>query len=219
MTIIQIDPLGTGQHPIQSQSGRCACWLNGYIEVPAHLEANVWATLGWCDLQIEDGKLVGITPTERPPDPEPEPQPPDLTPQYAAAMRAYAATSAAIPDTYALDMPDLFPAWETVLEAGEELPAGRILNDGGQLYRVVQAVTPQEEMPPHDDGMLAIYRPIDREHAGTVDDPIPWVYGMDCHAGKHYSYNGKVYKVAEGGDMIPCTWAPDTPDMWQWVEV
>lgn len=116
-------------------------------------------------------------------------------------------------------MPDLFPAWETVLEAGEELPAGRILNDGGQLYRVVQAVTPQAEMPPHDDGMLAIYRPIDREHAGTADDPIPWVYGMDCYAGKHYSYNGKVYKVAEGGDMIPCTWPPDSPGMWQWVEV
>lgn len=139
--------------------------------------------------------------------------------QYAAAMRAYAATSTAIPDTYALDMPDLFPAWAEVLEAGEELPAGRVLNDGGQLYRVVQAVTPQEEMPPHDDGMLAIYRPIDREHVGTEDDPIPWVYGMDCYAGKHYSYNGKVYKVAEGGDMIPCTWPPDSPGMWQWVEV
>ena len=64
------------------------------------------------------------TPDTRPPEPE-------LTPQYAAAMRAYAATSTAILDTYALDMPDLFPAWETVLEAGEELPAGRILNDGG----------------------------------------------------------------------------------------
>ena len=151
-------------------------------------------------------------PDNRPPEPE-------LTPQYAAAMRAYAATSTAIPDTYALDMPDLFPTWAVVLADGEELPAGRILNDGGQLYRVVQAVTPQEEMPPHDDGMLAIYRPIDREHAGTADDPIPWVYGMDCHAGKHYSYNGKVYKVAEGGDMIPCTWPPDSPGMWQWVEV
>ncbi len=219
MTIIQIDPMETGQHPIQSQSGRCACWLDGYIEVPIHLEAAVWATLGWCDLQIEEGKLVGVTPTERPEPPDPEPKPPDLTQQYAAAMRAYAATSASIPDTYALDMPDLFPTWEAALEAGEELPAGRILNDGGQLYRVVQAVTPQAEMPPRDDGMLAIYRPIDREHAGTADDPIPWVYGMDCHAGKHYSYNGKVYKVAEGGDMIPCTWPPDSPGMWQWVEV
>ena len=32
-------------------------------------------------------------------------------------------------------------------------------------------------------------------------------------------YNGKVYQVAEGGDMIPCTWPPDTPGMWQWEEV
>ena len=76
MTIIQIDPLETGQHPIQSQSGRRACWLEGYIEVPAHLHDTVWATYGWCNLQIEEGKLVGVTPTERPPEPEPEPQPP-----------------------------------------------------------------------------------------------------------------------------------------------
>lgn len=73
MTIIQIDPLETGQHPIQSQSGRRACWLEGYIEVPAHLHDTVWATYGWCNLQIEEGKLVGITPTERPEPPEPKP--------------------------------------------------------------------------------------------------------------------------------------------------
>lgn len=219
MTIIEINARENGSHNIQSLNGAVKVWEDGYIEVPAHLHDAVWATLGWCDLQIEEGNLVGVTPTERPEPPDPEPKPPDLTQQYAAAMRAYAATSTTIPDAYSLDMPDLFPTWAVVLADGEELPAGRILNDEGQLYRVVQAVTPQEEMPPHDDGMLAIYRPIDREHAGTVDDPIPWVYGMDCYAGKHYSYNGKVYKVAEGGDMIPCTWAPDTPDMWQWVEV
>ena len=78
MTIIQIDPLETGQHPIQSQSGRRACWLEGWIEVPAHLHDAVWATYGWCDLKIEEGKLVGITPTERPPGPEPEPEPSPL---------------------------------------------------------------------------------------------------------------------------------------------
>ena len=95
----------------------------------------------------------------------------------------------------------------------------RELKDAGFPYRVVQAVTPQAHQAPHDEGMLAVYRPIDREHAGTADDPIPWVYGMDCHAGKCYRYNGKVYQVAEGGDMIPCTWPPDTPGMWQWEEV
>lgn len=178
MTIIEINARENGSHNIQSLNGAVKVWEDGYIEVPAHLHDAVWATLGWCDLQIEEGNLVGVTPTERPEPPDPEPKPPDLTQQYAAAMRAYAATSTTIPDAYSLDMPDLFPTWAVVLADGEELPAGRILNDEGQLYRVVQAVTPQEEMPPHDDGMLAIYRPIDREHAGTVDDPIPWVYGM-----------------------------------------
>ena len=48
------------------------------IEVPVHLEAAVWATYGWCDLQIEEGVLVGITPTKRPPEPEPEPEPSPL---------------------------------------------------------------------------------------------------------------------------------------------
>lgn len=92
MTIIQIDPLETGQHPIQSQSGRSACWLDDYIEVPSHLEAAVWATCGWCDLHIEEGRLVGVTPTERPPEPEPEPEPPSVEERVAALEEALAQT-------------------------------------------------------------------------------------------------------------------------------
>ena len=92
MTIIQIDPLETGQHPIQSQSGRRACWLEGYIEVPAHLHDTVWATYGWCNLQIEEGKLVGVTPTERPPEPEPEPQPPSAEERLGLLEEALAQT-------------------------------------------------------------------------------------------------------------------------------
>lgn len=72
MTIIEIAAREDGGHGLQSQSGRTSCWLDGWIEVPANLEADVWATVGYCDLQIENGKLVGITPTERPePDIEP----------------------------------------------------------------------------------------------------------------------------------------------------
>lgn len=72
MLIIQIAALESGQHPFQSQSGRKTCWLPGYIEVPGHLEREVWACLGWCDLTIEGGKLTGITPGTIP---EPEPAP------------------------------------------------------------------------------------------------------------------------------------------------
>lgn len=148
--------------------------------------------------------------------PAPEP---DIIPQLRVAAMAFAASATTIPDAQALEMPDLFPAWETVLSEGKELAAERVISKGGQMYRVVQAVTPQEHQPPDGEGMLAIYRPINPEHAGTADDPIPWVYGMDCHAGKYYSYEGAVYMVAEGGDMIPCTWPPDTAGMWQWVKV
>lgn len=78
MTIIELAAREDGGHGLQSQSGRTSCWLEGWVEVPANLETQVWATVGYCDLQIEDGKLVSITPTERPePEPEPEPEPTD----------------------------------------------------------------------------------------------------------------------------------------------
>ena len=137
-----------------------------------------------------------------------------------AAVVSVAAFSTELPDALALDMaeaaPDCFPAWEDVLENGAELTQGRVIEKDGQLYRVVQSATPQAHQEPGGEGMLAVYRPIDREHAGTLEDPIPWVYGMDCLAGIYYSYNGAVYRVADGGNMIPCVWVPDTPGLWQW---
>lgn len=157
--------------------------------------------------------------------PEPEPEPPSeleqlkqQNKQLMSAARVFCATATTIADDAALQMPDLFPVWEDVLETGKKLEEGTILQDSGTLYRVVQSggVVPQEGQPPHGAGMLAVYRPIDQKHAGTEDDPIPWGYGMDCKAGQYFSYEGHVYKVAEGGDMIPCIWAPGTPGLWQW---
>ena len=136
-----------------------------------------------------------------------------------AAARAYALTSISISDTQTLEMAVLFPTWEEVLSDGAQIAAGRVISKDGQLYRVVQATVPQAHQVPGGEGMLAIYRPIDREHAGTLEDPIPWVYGMDCLAGVCYSYNGVIYRVAAGGDMIPCVWPPDTAGMWQWETV
>ena len=132
-----------------------------------------------------------------------------LAEQRETALRATAQT---LPEDVAAQAPLLYPAWDW-----QSCKRDMIVNYNGQLYRVLN--TPTDNRPPDAEGMLAVYRPIDREHAGTADDPIPWVYGMDCHAGKCYRYNGKVYQVAEGGDMIPCTWPPDTPGMWQWEEV
>lgn len=84
MTIIKTTPREDNFHDIQSQSHRRAPWLPGYIEVPPHLESAAWASCGYCDLTIEDGVLVAITPTE-PPTPEPEPIP---APTPSEQMRA-----------------------------------------------------------------------------------------------------------------------------------
>lgn len=63
--------------------------------------------------------------------------------------------------------------------------------------------------------MTYLRRYIDREHAGTLDDPIPWVSGMDCLEGQYYSYEGHVYVVDVGGTMKPSIYPPGTPSLWQ----
>lgn len=140
-----------------------------------------------------------------------------LTGQMQAAVKLYVQKATDIPDEQALEMPDLFYTWDEVLEAGELLEANTILNLGGQLYRVVQSVTPQEHQRLDGEGMTAIYRPIDQTHAGTQEDPIPFVYGMDTEQGKYYSSGGKVYLCNQ--TMTPCVWLPETEGLWQWTEV
>ena len=133
-----------------------------------------------------------------------------LSGQLSAAAKLYVQAATDVPDETALEMPDLFKTWEEVLEAGKTVAENSIINDGGTLYRVVAegGVLPQEHQPPHGEGMLAVYRPIDTAHTGTLEDPIPWVYGMDCTEGLYYSYNATVYLCK--ANMTPCVWAPGT---------
>lgn len=142
-----------------------------------------------------------------------------LSGQLSAAAKLYVQAATDVPDETALEMPDLFKTWEEVLEAGKTVAENSIINDGGTLYRVVAegGVLPQEHQPPHGEGMLAVYRPIDTTHTGTLEDPIPWVYGMDCTEGLYYSYNATVYLCK--ANMTPCVWAPGTAGLWQWEAV
>lgn len=142
-----------------------------------------------------------------------------LSGQLSAAAKLYVQAAADVPDETALEMPDMFKTWEEVLEAGKTVAENSIINDGGTLYRVVAegGVLPQEHQPPHGEGMLAVYRPIDTAHTGTLEDPIPWVYGMDCTEGLYYSYNATVYLCK--ANMTPCVWAPGTAGLWQWEAV
>lgn len=139
--------------------------------------------------------------------------------QTISLARALAAAATGLTDTVALSIPDLLPTWAELLAAGEPIQPGVCLMHNGQCYRQAQAsaVTPQAHQPPGGEGMLAVYRPIDREHAGTLSDPIPWVYGMDCYQGKYYAHGGITYLCKS--DMLPCVWEPGSAGLWQWEAV
>lgn len=81
-----------------------------------------------------------------------------------------------------------FPAWA----AGIAVKAGDRLKDGGKLYKVRSAHTTQADWKPKSTP--ALYEPIDIEHGGTQDDPIPAVAGMTYYYNKYYSENGVLYR-------------------------
>lgn len=171
---------------------------------------------------MENGVMRDATPEEiaaweeASSQPAPPPSPQD---QMLTMTRALAASVTTLSDTTALAIPDLLPTWAELLAAGEPIQPGVCLMHEGQCYRQVQSgpVTPIESQSPGGEGMLAIYRPIEREHTGALADPIPWVYGMDCYNGKYYSHEGAVYLCK--ADMTPCVWAPGTAGLWQWEVV
>ena len=138
----------------------------------------------------------------------------------AAMQRSAVQTMSFAPAEFAvMAKAKLFDEWQ----AGETYEAGYRLVHEGVVYEVIQQVTAIETQPPSAEGMLAIYRPLSvdsetgDEPDGTIDDPIPYLDGMDVFNGKYYSYNGKTYLAK--ADMIPCTWAPGTAGLWQWEEV
>ena len=218
MKIIEIAPLDNGAHRNQTSSSTFPVPA-GYALIPDNMP--IPDTFPFVDIEVEGDPPVvvkmtaGVVPPPEP-EPEPGPTPGEYITALTAAAKSYALTAVNIPDTQALDMVMLFPTWEDVLAAGTVLAQGRVISKDGQLYRVVQSAVPQAHQVPGGEGMLAVYRPIEQEHAGTLEDPIPWVYGMDCVTGLYYSYEGGVYLCK--GDMIPCVWAPDS-GIWQWIPV
>ena len=101
----------------------------------------------------------------------------------------------------ALKVIDLFPVWAVGIAVAKD---GRYqYND--KLYKVVQAHTTQADWAP--DTTPALWAVIDVAHAGTIDDPIPAVAGMEYVYGKYYIEGETVYICkrigeAEGGTIV-----------------
>lgn len=190
--------------------------INGYVEespIPPYRGAEYYAAQGYmqCDstlplsrLDIVNGEIVEL------PDPGPTVEQIAYETQNTLMQRVVAQAIPVDDDATALALSPICPEWQ----AGTHYESGEIVNHEGQAYRVVQSVDSLEHQTPGAEGMLAIYRPLNTENTGTVDDPIPYVYGMDVYNGKYYSFNGKTYLAKS--DMTPCVWDPGTPGLWQW---
>lgn len=119
--------------------------------------------------------------------------------KLVAAIKAMRETA---DDQTAAKAVELYHAWAV----GLTVEVGDRLQYGGKLYKVIQAHTTQADWTP--DITPALFTVIDIEHAGTVDDPIPWALNMECFSGKYYTWESVLYKcIRDSG--IALAYSPD----------
>ena len=93
-------------------------------------------------------------------------------------------------DQEALELKMLYKQWEK--QIGRELTVGEYVQHGDRLYRVLTTHIAQENWEP-GVGTESMFVVIDKVHAGTIDDSIPWNANMECEEGKYYSEDGVIY--------------------------
>ena len=104
-------------------------------------------------------------------------------------------------DENALKVIELYPTWAVGIAVAKDSR----YQYNGKLYKCVQAHTTQADWTP--DITPALWTVIDVAHAGTIDDPIPAVAGMEYVYGKYYIEGETVYICkrigeAEGGTIV-----------------
>ena len=104
-------------------------------------------------------------------------------------------------DENAVKVIELYPTWVVGIAVAKDSR----YQYNGKLYKCVQAHTTQADWTP--DVTPDLWTVIDVTHAGTIDDPIPAVAGMEYVYGKYYIEGETVYICkrtgeAEGGTIV-----------------
>lgn len=108
------------------------------------------------------------------------------TAKLAASFAAVSFT-----DEQAVQVKELYPHWEDCV--GGPLKTGdRVLYDG-LLYKVRQDIESVQTGQYPSVDTAALYEEIVYNHAGTMDDPIPYNNNMELFNGKYYSQDGVTY--------------------------
>lgn len=122
---------------------------------------------------------------------------------YAAIIKMAVKTARSITDDQeALAVKCLYKRWEKQL--GRQLEVGEYVQHNDRLYRVLQQHIAQANWIP-GIGTESLYVVIDKTHAGTENDPIPWVNNMECFNGKYYIEDEVLYLcVRDSGIALQC---------------
>ena len=94
----------------------------------------------------------------------------------------------------ALKYKNYYPEWgDKDAPMGKEVAEGFLLRYGGKLYKVRQPHALQVEWEPGTQGTEALCEEVVIDHAGTIDDPIPYEGNQELMNGKYYTQDGKIY--------------------------
>ena len=93
-------------------------------------------------------------------------------------------------DQEALEIQILYKTWKQQLD--KQLVVGEYVQHEGKLYRVLQTHQAQSNWAP-GAGTESLFVVIDKTHAGTLEDPIPYGGNMELFAGKYYIQNDVIY--------------------------
>lgn len=122
---------------------------------------------------------------------------------YRAIVKMCIKTARQITDDQeALAVKCLYKNWSKQL--GRELTVGEYVQHGDRLYRVLTTHVAQANWEP-GVGTESLFVIVDKTHAGTKEDPIPWNANMECEVGKYYSEDGVIYLcIRASGIALQC---------------
>lgn len=122
---------------------------------------------------------------------------------YRAIVKMCIKTARQITDDQeALAVKCLYKNWSKQL--GRELAVGEYVQHGDKLYRVLTTHVAQANWEP-GVGTESLFVVVDKTHAGTMEDSIPWNANMECEEGKYYSEDGVIYLcVRSSGIALQC---------------
>lgn len=97
-----------------------------------------------------------------------------------------------------LEEKEYFPKWSNLI--GKQATVGYMFTHEDTLFEVITEHTFAEEWIPNV-GTESLYKVVQIEASGTIDDPITWEYNMELFAGKYYKDKEILYLCIKDSGM------------------